>query len=185
MRGAQTPFTTFGFGRGTSWEERQIQIAILKNRIRGIGKTGKTPVFPKLVFALEDGVNLKQVDPNYDIKQLALRCSTLRMYPDILSVPLIEKITGSFKNPMSCRSFLGTYEQNGTLLHEGRFNMGVVTLNLPRVAIETKTEEEFYSLLDQRLQVCKDALMYRIKRLTGVKAKVAPILYMEGACGVR
>ncbi|CAM4402341.1 anaerobic ribonucleoside-triphosphate reductase [Paenibacillus macerans] len=182
----QTPFSTFGFGRGISWEERQIQIAILKNRIRGLGKDGKTPVFPKLIFALEEGVNLRPGDPNYDIKELALKCSTLRMYPDIISVPKVKAITGSFKFPMGCRSFLGAYEENGRELHDGRFNMGVVTANLPRLAIQAKgSERTFYKLLDELLEVCKEGLMYRIERLRGVKAKVAPILYMEGAAGSR
>ncbi|MGF7048159.1 ribonucleoside-triphosphate reductase [Paenibacillus sp. DS2015] len=182
----QTPFSTFGFGRGLSWEERQIQIAILKNRIRGLGKDGKTPVFPKLIFGIEEGVNLKPADPNYDIKKLALMCSTLRMYPDIISVPKVKEITGSFKFPMGCRSFLGVYEENGQVLHDGRFNMGVVTANLPRIAIRAEgSEQQFYLLLDELLDTCKEGLMYRIQRLKGVKAKVAPILYMEGAAGSR
>jgi len=182
----QTPFSTFGFGRGLSWAERQIQISILQNRIRGLGRDGKTAIFPKLIFAIEDGVNLKQGDPNYDIKQLALKCSTLRMYPDIISVPKVEEITGSFKFPMGCRSFLGVYEENGELLHDGRFNMGVVTANLPRIAIRAQgSEEKFYRLLDELLETCKEGLLYRIERLKGVKAKVAPILYMEGAAGSR
>ncbi|MHB0943413.1 anaerobic ribonucleoside-triphosphate reductase [Paenibacillus sp. ALE1] len=182
----QTPFSTFGFGRGTSWEERQIQISILKNRIRGLGKEGRSPVFPKLIFALEEGVNLKPKDPNYDIKQLAVKCTTLRMYPDILSVPKVKEVTGSFKFPMSCRSFVGRYIEDNKELHDGRFNMGVVTLNLPRIAIQSNgSEKEFYNILNEKLNICKEALMFRINRLKGVKAKVAPILYMEGATGVR
>lgn len=182
----QTPFSTFGFGRGQSWAERQIQISILQNRIRGLGRDGKTAIFPKLIFAMEDGVNLRPGDPNYDIKQLALKCSTLRMYPDVISVPKVEEITGSFKFPMGCRSFLGVYEENGKELHDGRFNMGVVTANLPRIAIRAKgSEEQFYRLLDELLEECKEGLLYRIERLKGVKAKVAPILYMEGAAGSR
>lgn len=182
----QTPFSTFGFGRGLSWAERQIQISILQNRIRGLGRDGKTAIFPKLIFAIEDGVNLKPSDPNYDIKQLALKCSTLRMYPDIISVPKVKEITGSFKFPMGCRSFLGVYEENGKLLHDGRFNMGVVTANLPRIAIRAQgSEEKFFRLLDELLETCKESLFYRIERLKGVKAKVAPILYMEGAAGSR
>ncbi|MGG0823247.1 anaerobic ribonucleoside-triphosphate reductase [Paenibacillus turicensis] len=182
----QTPFSTFGFGRGLSWTERQIQIAILKNRIRGLGKDGKTPVFPKLIFAMEEGVNLRPEDPNYDIKKLALKCSTLRMYPDIISVPKVKEITGSFKFPMGCRSFLGVYEENGKELHDGRFNMGVVTANLPRLAIQAQgSEAKFYELLDDVLDISREALMFRIERLKGVKAKVAPILYMEGAAGSR
>ena len=181
----QTPFVTFGFGLGDSWESRLIQRAILGNRIAGLGKNRKTAVFPKLVFAIKDGLNHKPGDPNYDIKQLALECASKRMYPDILNHDQVVKVTGSFKTPMGCRSFLGAYEENGELVHEGRNNLGVVSLNLPRIALKSRDEADFWDKLDAALRVAKTALMYRIKRLDGVKARVAPILYMEGACGVR
>ena len=181
----QTPFVTFGFGLGTSWESRLIQESILKNRIAGLGKNKKTAVFPKLVFAIRDGVNHKLGDANYDIKKLALECASKRMYPDILNYDQVVKVTGSFKTPMGCRSFLGVYEEEGKMIHEGRNNLGVVSLNLPRIALEARDEAHFYDLLDNRLRLAKKALMARIERLQGVKARVAPILYMEGACGVR
>ncbi|KOE66016.1 anaerobic ribonucleoside-triphosphate reductase [Aggregatibacter actinomycetemcomitans] len=182
----QTPFVTFGFGLGTSWQARLIQKAILQNRIRGLGKNHKTPVFPKLVFTQRKGVNLEPNDPNYDIKQLALECASKRMYPDILNYDQVVKVTGSFKAPMGCRSFLGAYEEHGEQIHDGRNNLGVVSLNLPRIAIEAKADEKrFYEILDQRLALAKKALMTRIARLEHTKARVAPILYMEGACGVR
>ncbi|MBW8182240.1 anaerobic ribonucleoside-triphosphate reductase [Shewanella nanhaiensis] len=182
----QTPFVTFGFGLGTSWESRLIQSSMMKVRIAGLGKNRKTAVFPKLVFAIRDGINHKSGDCNYDIKKLALKCATMRMYPDILNYEQVERVTGSFKTPMGCRSFLGTYEENGELLHEGRNNLGVVSLNLPRVALESQGDEaEFYRILDRRLAIARKALDTRIERLEGVKARVAPILYMEGACGVR
>lgn len=182
----QTPFVTFGLGLGTSWESRLIQESILKNRIAGLGKNRKTAVFPKLVFAIKDGINHKPEDGNYDIKQLALACASKRMYPDILNVGQVEAVTGSFKTPMGCRSFLDRFETDGRLVHEGRCNLGVVSLNLPRIALEAGGQEEvFYQLLSVRLQLAREALAYRISSLNGVKAKVAPILYMEGACGVR
>lgn len=182
----QTPFVTFGFGLGTSWQERLIQKSILLNRIRGLGKNHKTPVFPKLVFAIKKGINQTESDPNYDIKQLALECASKRMYPDILNYEQVVKVTGSFKAPMGCRSFLGVYEQEGEVQHDGRNNLGVVSLNLPRIALESGGDEKrFYALLDQRLALVKKALMTRIARLENTKARVAPILYMEGACGVR
>lgn len=182
----QTPFVTFGFGLGTSWQERLIQKSILLNRIRGLGKNHKTPVFPKLVFAIKKGINQTESDPNYDIKQLALECASKRMYPDILNYEQVVKVTGSFKAPMGCRSFLGVYEQEGEVQHDGRNNLGVVSLNLPRIALESgRDEKRFYALLDQRLALVKKALMTRIARLENTKARVAPILYMEGACGVR
>ncbi|GIU27756.1 anaerobic ribonucleoside-triphosphate reductase [Shewanella sp. MBTL60-007] len=182
----QTPFVTFGFGLGTSWESRLIQQSMMKVRIAGLGKNRKTAVFPKLVFAIRDGINHKTGDCNYDIKQLALKCASTRMYPDILNYEQVERVTGSFKTPMGCRSFLGTFEQDGELVHEGRNNLGVVSLNLPRIALEANGDEaEFYRILDQRLLIARKGLDTRIARLEGVKARVAPILYMEGACGVR
>ncbi|MFC3394165.1 anaerobic ribonucleoside-triphosphate reductase [Brenneria rubrifaciens] len=182
----QTPFVTFGFGLGTSWESRLIQESILRNRIAGLGKNHKTAVFPKLVFAIRDGLNRKAGDPNYDIKQLALECASKRMYPDILNYDQVVSVTGSFKTPMGCRSFLGVYEEDGQQIHDGRNNLGVISLNLPRVALEANGDEvRFWTLLDQRLVLAKKALMTRIARLEEVKARVAPILYMEGACGVR
>ena len=182
----QTPFVTFGFGLGTSWSARLVQQSVLRNRIAGLGKNHKTAVFPKLVFAIKEGLNRLPGDVNYDIKQLALECASKRMYPDILNYEQVVKTTGSFKTPMGCRSFLGVWEENGETIHEGRNNIGVISLNLPRIALEAKGEEaRFWTLLDQRLALAKKALMTRIARLENVKARVAPILYMEGACGVR
>lgn len=182
----QTPFVTFGFGLGTSWEARLIQQSILKNRLAGLGKNHKTAVFPKLVFAIKEGLNRTQGDPNYDIKQLALECASKRMYPDILNYDQVVRVTGSFKTPMGCRSFLPYFEKDGHEELDGRNNLGVVSLNLPRTAIEAKGDEKrFWQLLDERLELAKKALLTRIARLEGVKARVAPILYMEGACGVR
>ncbi|WP_312181209.1 anaerobic ribonucleoside-triphosphate reductase [Pantoea sp. CTOTU46764] len=182
----QTPFVTFGFGLGTDWAARLIQQSILRNRIAGLGKNHKTAVFPKLVFAIREGVNRRPGEVNYDIKQLALECASKRMYPDILNYEKVVEVTGSFKTPMGCRSFLGVYEENGEQIHEGRNNIGVISLNLPRIALQAKGDEaQFWRLLDERLALAKRALMTRIARLEKTKARVAPILYMEGACGVR
>ena len=182
----QTPFVTFGFGLGTTRASRLIQISILQNRINGLGKNHKTAVFPKLVFAIREGVNHRPEDINYDIKQLALECASQRMYPDILNYDQVVKVTGSFKTPMGCRSFLGVYEENGQQIHEGRNNIGVVSLNLPRIALQAEGDEtRFWSLLESRLEIARQALMTRISRLENTCARVAPILYMEGACGVR
>ena len=102
----QTPFVTLGFGLGTSKYARWIQKAVLQNRIDGLGVNHRTAVFPKLIFAIKDGINRKPSDPNYDIKKLALKCASERMYPDILNYEQVVKVTGSFKYPMGCRSFL-------------------------------------------------------------------------------
>lgn len=190
----QTPFVTITFGMGTSDFERMIQKAILKNRIRGLGKEGITPVFPKLVMFMEKGINLNPEDRNYDIKKLALECSSKRMYPDIISAANNRRITGSSipVSPMGCRSFLSVWnDEHGNEILDGRNNLGVVTINLPRIAIEAEAQEDedahdaFWRILDERLELCFEALMTRIDSLRGVKASVAPILYTEGAFGVR
>ncbi len=190
----QTPFTTLGFGLGTSWIEREIQKAILQVRIKGIGKEHRTAIFPKLIFSIKKGVNLKPEDPNYDIKQLALKCSTQRMYPDVLMYDKLIELTGSFKAPMGCRSFLqGWWDEEGNEVNNGRMNLGVVTLNLPRIAIEASKnpdtvenmQKKFWEIFFERLEIQADALLYRIKRVKEALPENAPILYMYGAFGKR
>ncbi|EGQ6880009.1 anaerobic ribonucleoside-triphosphate reductase [Shigella flexneri] len=189
----QTPFVTITFGTGTDWTERMIQKAILKNRIKGLGRDGITPIFPKLVMFVEEGVNLYKDDPNYDIKQLALECASKRMYPDIISAKNNKAITGSSipVSPMGCRSFLSVWKDStGNEILDGRNNLGVVTLNLPRIALDSYigtqfNEQKFVELFNERMDLCFEALMCRISSLKGVKATVAPILYQEGAFGVR
>lgn len=179
----QTPFVTINFGLGTSWEARLVQKGILQTRINGLGKTKKTAVFPKLVFTIKDGVNLKAFDPNYDVKQLALECASKRMYPDILNYDKLVEVTGDFKAPMGCRSYVAA---NGYETNMGRNNMGVVSVNIPRIAIEAKGDiDKFWEILDERCALAKEALDVRVDRLRTVKAKEAPILYMYGALGVR
>ena len=183
----QTPFVTFGFGLGKTELEREIQKAILTIRIKGLGASQRTAIFPKLVFTLKRGVNLYREDPNYDIKQLALECATKRMYPDILSYDKIVELTGSFKVPMGCRSFLqGWKDENGKEVNSGRMNLGVVTLNLPRIAIESDGNfEKFWRIFDERAQIVKDALAYRVNRTKEARPTNAPILYQYGAFGKR
>lgn len=183
----QTPFTSLGFGLGTDLFAKEIQKAILKVRINGLGTEKRTAIFPKLIFTLKDGINLKPEDPNYDIKELAIECSTKRMYPDVIMYDTLTKITGSCKTPMGCRSFLPVWkDENGDNVESGRMNLGVVTLNLPRIAIESNGNKNlFWSILDERLSICKDALVYRAKRCGEAKPENAPILYMHGAFGKR
>lgn len=183
----QTPFVTFNFGLSTGFWGREIQKGILKNRLIGLGEDHRTPVFPKLVFTLKDGVNLKKTDPNYDIKRLAIECSAKRIYPDILSYEKVMEIYGFFVSPMGCRSFLTEYRspETGEVVTYGRRNIGVVSLNLPNIALSTSTPEEFMRLLDERATLVHDGLMYRYNRLAGTLAKNAPILYQYGATGHR
>lgn len=185
----QQPFVTVSFGMGRNWFEKEIQKAILRVRIKGLGKDGLTAVFPKLVFFVEDGLNLNKEDPNYDVKQLALECASKRLYPDIISAKINRDITGSSVpvSPMGCRSFLSVWKDaDGNEVLDGRNNLGVVSVNLPRIAIESGGDaEKFQSILKERLALAKRALDTRIDRLRGVTASVAPILYTEGAFGVR
>lgn len=184
----QTPFTTINFGLGTSWIAREIQKAILKIRIKGLGKEHRTAIFPKLTFTIKRGLNLDPEDPNYDIKQLALECSTKRMYPDLLMYDKIKELTGSFKTPMGCRSFLQgwTDPETGKEVNSGRMNLGVVTVNLPRIALEAHGDKQlFWEIFQEKMDICKIALDYRIKRTKEAKPENAPLLYMYGAFGKR
>ncbi|HFI0638285.1 TPA: anaerobic ribonucleoside-triphosphate reductase [Streptococcus suis] len=183
----QTPFTSLGFGLGTSWFEREIQKAILNIRIKGLGREGRTAIFPKLIFTVKRGLNLEPDSPNYDIKQLAVECATKRMYPDMLSYDKIVELTGSFKVPMGCRSFLqGWKDENGQDVTSGRMNLGVVTVNLPRIALESGgSQEKFWEIFAERMSIAKDALVYRVERVKEATPANAPILYQYGAFGQR
>ena len=183
----QTPFTSLGFGLGTSRFEREIQKAILNIRIKGLGSEHRTAIFPKLIFTLKKGLNLEEGTPNYDIKQLALECATKRMYPDVLSYDKIVDLTGSFKVPMGCRSFLqGWKDENGVEVNSGRMNLGVVTVNLPRIALESEGDmNKFWEIFNERMNIAEDALVYRVERTKEATPANAPILYQYGAFGHR
>lgn len=350
----QTPFVTVSFGLATSWAGRVVQKAILKVRINGYGAQSKTPVFPKLVYMLKEGVNMRKGDPNYDVKRLALYCASKRIYPDFQSVDNTvrdlgfnptsmgcfagdhtvrvrmgsdgdyETLTGeklwewavsqygAHKQPNgvdeyvdvpsgdldvadshtgveqdarvlrlvknysnvwvrvkvvpetesnmsgrkivltltddhplpvqgkgrlyagslmpgdrltsasgetlrvtsvagcahdgpsydlttdtdyfdlngvvshNCRSFLSYYEnpETGEPVEYGRFNVGVVTLNLPRIAMQTESTEEFMRLLDARAGIVREALDWRFDQVREATAGQSPIHYVTGAAGV-
>lgn len=183
----QTPFTSLGFGLGTNRFEREIQKAILQIRIKGLGSEHRTAIFPKLIFTLKRGLNLEADSPNYDIKELALECATKRMYPDVLSYDKIIDLTGSFKVPMGCRSFLqGWKDADGREVNAGRMNLGVVTVNLPRIALESEGDvDKFWSIFNERMNIAEDALVYRVERTKEASPTNAPILYQYGAFGKR
>ena len=178
----EVPFVTISYGLSTTKFGRLIQNAILDVRIDGF-EGGVTPVFPKEIFILKDGVNLNPTDKNYDIFQKAVYCSALRIYPDYISWDKVVEVTGDYKTCMSCRSFLGSYQdEDGNFVTDGRFNIGVMSINLPRLAILSKGDEtEFYRQLDECLELCRQGLMYRYEVMKNVKAKQAPILWTEGA----
>lgn len=182
----QTPFVTVGFGLGADWFAREIQRAILLNRIRGLGKDHHTAIFPKLVFTIKHGVNCEPEDPNYDLKQLALECATKRMYPDVVFYENIVKITGSFKAPMGCRSFLQGWvnPETGKDEEDGRMNLGVVSVNVPRIALESHGDKDrFWKLFSERMEVAHQALQFRIMRCKQATPVNAPTLFRYGAFG--
>lgn len=182
----QTPFVTISFGLSTSWAGRVVQKAILKVRINGYGAQSKTPVFPKLVYMLKEGVNMRPGDPNYDVKRLALYCASKRIYPDFQSVDNTVRDLGFNPTSMGCRSFLSYYEnpETGEPVEYGRFNVGVVTLNLPRIAMQTENTGEFMRLLDARAEIVREALDWRFDQVRGATASQSPIHYVTGAAGV-
>ena len=182
----QTPFTTISFGLSDDWIGKEIQKAILNVRINGLGVDRKTAIFPKLIFFIKDGLNLHKGEPNYDIKQLALKCASERMYPDIINADTLERLTGSVKASMGCRSFLHgwTDPETGEQVDDGRMNLGVVTLNLPRIAIQSNgSKEEFWKIFDERMGIMHKALINRKEKVFDVKPEYAPILYKYGAFG--
>ena len=180
----QTPFVSFSFGLTTTQWGKEIQKAILQVRLNGLGAEKRTAVFPKLIFILKDGTNLNPTDPNYDIKQLALKCASKRIYPDIVSYKKMMELYGYEITPMGCRSFLPEYKTPaGETMSYGRRNIGVCTINLPNIALSTTTLPDFWQQLDDRLQYVYDALMYRFDQLQKVQAKNAPIIYQHGASG--
>jgi len=178
----ETPFLTIEFGLGVGEFCKLIQKSFLKVRLRGF-ENDVSPTFPKIIFSLKRGFNLEPTDENYDVFQLAVKCSSKRLYPDYINHEKIIEVTGSHKASMGCRSFLPSYkDENGNEKTLGRFNTGVVSISLPRLALKANGDEsKFYELLEHYLTLTKDALLFRRSLLKGVKAKQAPILYQNGA----
>lgn len=185
----EIPFTTFELDTidlEASEEDQRIQHMIITNmlQVRIDGLTGGiTPVFPKLCFELKRGNNLEPTDKYYDVFQLAVKCSSLRLYPDYLMHDKLVEVTGGYKAPMSCRSFIPElHDENGNRIVGGGFNTGVCTVNLVRLAIlADHDEKKFYELLDEYMDMAKDVLILRRDLMKNVKAKQAPILYQYGA----
>lgn len=167
-------------------ETVQIIEEILRQRLQGTkNEQGVyvTPAFPKLIYVLDENNCLK--GGKYDhITRLAARCSAKRMYPDYISAKKMrENYEGNVFSCMGCRSFLAPWKDGqGNYQFEGRFNQGVVSLNLPQIGILAKGDEEvFWKLMDERLELCYEALMCRHKALQGVLSDVSPIHWQYGA----
>lgn len=159
---------------------------ILRQRLEGIkNEVGVyvTPAFPKLVYVLDEHNCLKGGKYDY-ITKLAVRCSAKRLYPDYISAKKMrENYEGNVFSPMGCRSFLTPWkDENGEYKFEGRFNQGVVSINLPQIGIIARGDEEkFWKLFDERLDLCYEALMCRHRALEGTTSDVSPIHWQYGA----
>ena len=155
-------------------------------RIRGV-KNEKgvyiTPAFPKLIYVLEED-NVREGTRYFELTKLAAQCTAKRMVPDYISEKIMRQLKKGYCYPcMGCRSFLTVYhDEDGKEKFYGRFNQGVVTLNLVDVACSSnKNMDKFWEILDERLELCYRALMTRHNRLKGTRSDVAPILWQNGA----
>ena len=164
---------------------------MLKQRIQGVkNEQGVwiTPAFPKLIYVLEED-NIREGEKYWYLTELAARCTAKRMVPDYISEKIMKQLKvdkngeGQCFPCMGCRSFLTVYnDENNKPKYYGRFNQGVVTLNLVDVACSSgKDKDKFWKILDERLELCKRALMCRHYRLKGTPSDVAPILWQNGA----
>ncbi|MFR2570501.1 MAG: anaerobic ribonucleoside-triphosphate reductase [Clostridia bacterium] len=167
-------------------ENAQIIEEVLRQRYEGIKNEAGvyiTPAFPKLVYVLDECNCLKGGKYDY-LTKMAVKCSAKRMYPDYISAKKMkENYEGNVFSPMGCRSFLIPWkDENGNYKFEGRFNQGVVSINLPQIAIIADgNEDKFWKLLDERLELCKEALMCRHYALLGTKSDISPIHWQYGA----
>ncbi|MDE6208974.1 MAG: anaerobic ribonucleoside-triphosphate reductase [Lachnospiraceae bacterium] len=186
----QSPFVTIfmNIEDGYEYEEEVAMIVeeILNQRLQGI-KNEKgvyvTPAFPKLIYVLDENNCLKGGKYDY-ITKLAVKCSSKRLYPDYISAKKMrENYEGNVFSCMGCRSFLSPWkDENGNYKWEGRFNQGVVSINLPQIGIIAKGNEEvFWQLLEERLSLCFEALMCRHQALEGTLSNVSPIHWQYGA----
>ena len=159
---------------------------MIKQRYQGV-KNEKgvwiTPAFPKLIYVLEED-NIHEDSPYYYLTELAAKCSAKRLVPDYISEKKMKELKeGNCFPVMGCRSALSPWkDENGNYKFYGRFNKGVVTINLVDVACSSgKDMDKFWKIFDERLELCHQALIYRYKRLKGTPSDVAPILWQYGA----
>ena len=194
----QAPFVTvFMYLNEARNEQEKKDLALiieetLKQRYQGVKNEAGvwiTPAFPKLIYVLEED-NIHDDSPYYYLTKLAAKCTAKRMVPDYISEKMMFQLKidkngeGHCYPCMGCRSFLTPYvDENGKPKYYGRFNQGVVTINLPDVALSSGGDiEKFWQIFDERLELCHRALMERHNRLKGTPSDVAPILWQYGAC---
>lgn len=186
----QAPFVTLfmHFLPGFEFEKEAalIQQEILEQRYQGIKNEADvfvTPAFPKLIYVLDEH-NVHPDSKYYYLTKLAAKCTAKRMYPDYVSAKKMKELyEGNVFSPMGCRSFLAPWkDENGDYKFDGRFNMGVVSLNLPQIAIlANHSEEKFFEILEKRLELAKRALLLRYDLLKNATSDVSPIHWQYGA----
>lgn len=186
----QTPFVTLFLYLNPEdpyIEENALIIEeILNQRLQGI-KNEKgvyvTPAFPKLIYVLDEHNSLKGGKYDY-LTHLAVKCSSKRMYPDYISAKKMrENYEGNVFSPMGCRSFLAPWkDKDGNYKFEGRFNQGVVSINLPQIGILSEGDEKkFFEILEERLELCYEAIMCRHYALLGTTSDISPVHFQYGA----
>ena len=170
-------------------EKKDLALVIeemLNQRIQGVKNesgTYITPAFPKLIYVLEDD-NIHEGDPYFYLTELAAKCTAKRLVPDYISEKIMKQLKeGNCFPVMGCRSALNPWkDENGNYKFYGRFNQGVVTINLVDVALSSQRDmDKFWKIFDERLELCYKALMYRHNRLKGTLSDAAPILWQYGA----
>ena len=186
----QAPFVTlfmhFDPRSELAKEAALIDEEILKQRIQGIKNESDvyiTPAFPKLIYVLDEH-NVHPTSEYYYLTELAARCTAKRMYPDYISAKKMKEIyEGNVFAPMGCRSFLSPWKNDqGDYVFNGRFNIGVVSLNLPQIGILAQGKEEsFFEILEKRLELAEKALLFRYELLKDVTSDVSPIHWQYGA----
>jgi anaerobic ribonucleoside-triphosphate reductase len=196
----QTAFITVTFGLDTSYEGRMVSRILLENRMKGIGREGITPVFPKLVFLHRNGINGQEEDPNYDLYLLSIKCSLKRIYPDYLS--LNEGYLGDIFNryglaisPMGCRAYLSPWFECGGMfpaypedkpVFVGRANCGAITLNTVRYAIEAQGDKKkYFEKLDYNFDLATEVHLLTYAQHGKIKASSNPLFFCEGGCHIR
>ena len=188
----QAPFlTVFMYLNEAKNEREKKDLAMiieetLRQRYQGVKNEAGvwvTPAFPKLIYVLEED-NIEEGSEYYYLTELAAKCTAKRLVPDYISEKKMKELKeGNCFPVMGCRSCLSPWkDENGNYKFYGRFNQGVVTINLVDVALSSGGDmDKFWEIFDERLELCHEALMYRHNRLKGTPSDVAPILWQNGA----
>lgn len=188
----QVPFVTISLGMDTTKWGRIIAMEILKLRHEGMGEHKTTAVFPKIIFLSRKEVNRNEDSPNYDLYLQAIETSKVRMYPDYLSLDGAEEgnnlaeiyeESGKIVSPMGCRAYLGKFyhPETGEMVITGRNNIGAVSLNLPKIAIESgKDETVFFGLIDKYSKMVWEIHDWSFEKIAKSKGSTNPLLFSEG-----